>query len=229
MKRTVFQIILSVLCLTSQAQKVSNIRAEQRGQNILVLYSLETTSPCEVSLLLSQDNGATWSGSLKNVSGDAGITYSGGEKQIIWNVLDEREQLVGAKIKFKVIAKQFKSKIENRDVKVEEEAPLLFVQEMPYYPGGERALYEFLYNHITYPPDELSRGVEGVVMVNFVVEKDGRLNEFVVTRGVEGGVGLNFAALEACRVLGNFIPGKQNGTPQRVYMTIPIKFTLSDK
>jgi formylglycine-generating enzyme required for sulfatase activity len=54
--------------------------------------------------LLSQDNGATWSGPLKNVSGAVGKNTSAGEQQIIWKVLEEREQLVGDKIKFKVFA-----------------------------------------------------------------------------------------------------------------------------
>ena len=102
MKIAFLQILLALLCLTAQAQKVSNIRAEQRGQDIVVLYSLETTSPCEVSLLLSQDNGVTWGSPLKNVSGDVGKNIAAGEKQINWKVLEEREQLVGDKIKFKV-------------------------------------------------------------------------------------------------------------------------------
>lgn len=97
------------MCLSAQAQKVSNIRAEQRGQEIVVLYSLETSSPCEVSLLLSQDNGVTWSSALKNVAGDVGKNIAAGEKQITWKVLEEREQLVGDKIKFKVIANGKKS------------------------------------------------------------------------------------------------------------------------
>jgi formylglycine-generating enzyme required for sulfatase activity len=109
MRRIVFQIIFSVLCLSSQAQNVSNIRAEQRGQDIVVLYALETSSPCEVSLLLSQDNGCTWSAPLKNVSGDVGKNISAGEKQIIWEVLEERDQLVGDLIKFKVFVAQDKS------------------------------------------------------------------------------------------------------------------------
>ena len=109
MKKIVFQIIFSVLCLSAQAQKVSNIRAEQRGQDIVVLYSLETTSPCEVSLLLSQDNGVTWGSTLKNVSGDVGKNISAGQKSITWKVLEEREQLVGDKIKFKVVASGKKS------------------------------------------------------------------------------------------------------------------------
>ena len=99
MKRSILQIILAVLCLSARAQKVSNIRAEQLGQEIVVFYSLETASPCEISLLLSQDNGSTWSAPLKNVSGDVGKNISAGEKKITWKVLEEREQLYGDKFK----------------------------------------------------------------------------------------------------------------------------------
>jgi len=62
-----------------------------------------------VSLLLSQDNGVTWGSPLKNVSGDVGKNIAAGERQINWKVLEEREQLVGDKIKFKVIASGKKS------------------------------------------------------------------------------------------------------------------------
>jgi formylglycine-generating enzyme required for sulfatase activity len=104
LKTTFVQILLGVLCLSAQAQKVSNIRAEQHGQDIVVFYSFETNSPCEVSLLLSQDNGVTWGSPLKNVFGDVGKNITAGEKQINWKVLEDREQLVGDKIKFKVVA-----------------------------------------------------------------------------------------------------------------------------
>ena len=109
MKRTISILIFFFLGCLSNAQKVSNIRAEQRGQDIVVFYSLEATSPCEVSLLLSQDNGSTWSAPLKNVSGDVGKNISAGEKQITWKVLEEQEYLVGDKMKFKVIAIDKKS------------------------------------------------------------------------------------------------------------------------
>jgi formylglycine-generating enzyme required for sulfatase activity len=104
MKKTSVVLMLFGLSCLIQAQKVSNIRAEQRGQDIVVLYSLETTAPCEVSLLLSQDNGVTWGSPLKNVFADVGKNISAGEKQINWKVLEEREQLVGDNLKFKVIA-----------------------------------------------------------------------------------------------------------------------------
>jgi formylglycine-generating enzyme required for sulfatase activity len=109
MRRIVFQILLSVVYFSANGQVVSNVRAEQRGQSIVVFYSLETTSPCEVSLLLSQDNGATWGSPLKNVSGDVGKNISAGDKKITWKVLEEQESFVGENIKFKVEAEVRKS------------------------------------------------------------------------------------------------------------------------
>ena len=109
-----------------------------------------------------------------------------------------------------------------------EEPVLTFVQVMPSYPGGEKALYELLYNSISYPEREKSMNIEGTVFVNFVIEKDGTPTNFNISRGVEQGSGLDKAALLACKQLGKFNPGTQNGVPQRVYLTIPIKFTLEE-
>jgi hypothetical protein len=109
-----------------------------------------------------------------------------------------------------------------------EEPVLTFVQTMPSYPAGEKALYDFLYNNITYPEQEKSQNIEGTVFVNFVIEKDGTPSNFIITRGVEGGIGLDREALNACKKLGKFTPGSQNGVPQRVYFTLPIKFKLED-
>lgn len=111
MKLIILLVVFFGLLYSAHAQKVSNIRAEQRGQDIVVLYSLDSTSPCEVSLLLSQDNGATWSAPLKNVSGDIGKNISAGEKQINWKVLEGREQLVGEMIKFKVVTNHSKKEM----------------------------------------------------------------------------------------------------------------------
>ena len=108
------------------------------------------------------------------------------------------------------------------------ETPSTFVQVMPTYPGGEQALYKFLYNNISYPEQEKAMNIEGTVFVNFIIEKDGTPTNFTITRGVEGGIGLDREALNACMKLGKFNPGTQNGVPQRVFLTIPIKFHLED-
>lgn len=104
-RKFVIKLMLLFFSVSGKAQRVTNIRAEQRGQEIVVFYSLETNSPCEVSLLLSQDNGKSWSSPLQNVTGDIGRNVSSGEKQIIWELLSEREQLVSDAVKFKVLCK----------------------------------------------------------------------------------------------------------------------------
>ena len=104
MRRIVFQIILMVLCLSAHAQIVTNVRAEQKGVDIVISYFLESDSLSEVALFLSLDNGLSWSKALDNVSGDVGKVINSGEKQIVWSVLENRLQLLGDSIKFKVDA-----------------------------------------------------------------------------------------------------------------------------
>ena len=175
MKKAFLQIFLAVLCLSAHAQKVSNIRAEQRGQDIVILYSLETTSPCEVSLLLSQDNGVTWSTPLKNVTGDVGKNIAAGEKQINWKVLEEREQLVGDKIKFKVIANGKKS----------------FEPEMVFVEGGTFQMGS-------------SRGESDEKPVHFVTLSAFNIGKYEVTQAqwkkVMGSNPSNFSGCDHCPV-----------------------------
>lgn len=108
------------------------------------------------------------------------------------------------------------------------ETPLTFVQEMPTYPGGQDAMFQVIFENVLYPEYEKSMNIDGTVFVNFVVEKDGTTTHFRISQGVEGGAGLDSAAISACRLLGKFNPGTQDGVPQRVYLTIPVKFTLED-
>ena len=108
------------------------------------------------------------------------------------------------------------------------ETPLTFVQEMPTYPGGQDAMFQVIFENVLYPEYEKSMNIDGTVFVNFVVEKDGTPTHFRISQGVEGGAGLDSAAINACRLLGKFNPGTQDGVPQRVYLTIPIKFSLFD-
>lgn len=108
------------------------------------------------------------------------------------------------------------------------ETPLTFVQEMPTYAAGDEAFWQLIMDQVVYPEYEKSMNIEGSVYVNFVVEKDGTPTHFKISKGVEGGAGLDSAAINACRALGKFNPGTQDGVPQRVYLTIPIKFSLND-
>jgi formylglycine-generating enzyme required for sulfatase activity len=93
----------------ANAQSVSKVSAAQQGQELVISYTLNTETPCEVTLYVSMDSGRSWQGPLTACTGDVGKDISGGSRQIRWSVLEEREQLVGSGIQFKVVASGRKS------------------------------------------------------------------------------------------------------------------------
>ena len=97
-------ILLFFQAVTINAQKVSNITFRQEQSTIIVYYDLETKTHCKISLFVSTDDGKTWQGPLKKVTGDAGTKIDTGNHSITWNVLEEFEELRGDKIKFQVRA-----------------------------------------------------------------------------------------------------------------------------
>ncbi|WP_457652947.1 energy transducer TonB [Rhodocaloribacter sp.] len=105
---------------------------------------------------------------------------------------------------------------------VEEEAEIfVVVEEMPEIIGGTAQIYKYL----EYPDIARKAGLEGLVVVQIVVEPDGRPANPVVARSA--GDVLDKAAVEAVMRL-RFKPGKQRGVPVRVRMAIPIRFRLRD-
>ncbi len=109
-------------------------------------------------------------------------------------------------------------------IREEEEATLTVAQQMPVFPGGEQAMYEFLGRHLEYPQEAKKKKIQGRVWVAFVVNKDGSLSNIKVLRGIGGGC--NAAAIKAIRAMPKWKPGMQLGKPVKVQYQIPIKFTL---
>lgn len=113
------------------------------------------------------------------------------------------------------------------DVVVQKEDPneiFLVVEESASPKGGMTAFYEFVGNNLHYPEKALRLEIEGRVFVQFVVNKDGRLTNFSVLKGI--GFGCDE---EAVRVLGMapaWNPGKQRGRPVRQQMVMPIVFKM---
>jgi hypothetical protein len=99
-----FFLFLCLLGSITYAQKVSNVTFRQEQSNIIVSYDLETKTPCKISLFVSIDDGKSWQGPLKKVTGDVGAKIASGNHSITWNVLEEFEELRGDKIKFQVRA-----------------------------------------------------------------------------------------------------------------------------
>lgn len=98
------------------------------------------------------------------------------------------------------------------------------VEQMPEYPGGIKALLDYLCQNVKYPADAEKQKIEGRVIANFVVETDGSISNVEVFRPV-------FPSLdaEAVRVLSampKWKPGMQSGKVVRVKYTVPISFNL---
>ncbi len=94
----------------------------------------------------------------------------------------------------------------------------------PAFPGGEAQLYKFLAEHMRYPEIAQENGIEGRVIVRFVVQKDGSIGEVKVARSVDPA--LDQEAIRIVKSFPNFIPGKNNGQPVNVWYTLPVRFKL---
>jgi len=110
------------------------------------------------------------------------------------------------------------------DEEIEEEHIFLVVENMPEFPGGEGAMYSFIGKNIDYPRMAKESGISGRVFVTFVVERDGRVTDVKILRGIGGGC--DEEAVRVIRAMPKWSPGKQRGKPVRVQYRMPIKFTL---
>ena len=110
------------------------------------------------------------------------------------------------------------------EITEEPEKPFVIVEQMPQFPGGEREMMRFIKNNLRYPSTAIEMGISGVVTVNFVVGKDGRITRIHVIRGIGGG-----CDEEAVRILEKmppWSPGRQGGIAVMVTYTVPFKFVL---
>lgn len=98
------------------------------------------------------------------------------------------------------------------------------VEQMPQFPGGEAELLKWIGNHIKYPTMAMENGVQGRVVVRFVVTKDGSIGEVQVARGKDPD--LDKEAVRVVRSLPKFTPGRMNGQPVSVWYTLPVNFKL---
>ena len=98
------------------------------------------------------------------------------------------------------------------------------VEEMPSFPGGQAALMSFLSSNIKYPVVAQDNGVQGRVIVGFVVERDGSITDVKVMRSVDPS--LDREAQRVVKAMPRWKPGKQNGSAVRVKYTVPVVFRL---
>jgi len=105
------------------------------------------------------------------------------------------------------------------------EEVFVVAEEMPVFPGETKALYQAISSNLRYPQSAKENGIEGKVMIRFIVDKDGAVKNPTVIKSVDPS--LDKAALDAVKLLPKFKPGKIGGKPVNVYYTVPIAFKLA--
>ncbi|MBR4389382.1 MAG: energy transducer TonB [Prevotella sp.] len=98
------------------------------------------------------------------------------------------------------------------------------VEQQPAFPGGQGALLSWLSSNIHYPAVAEENGIQGRVVVSFVVEKDGSISNVQVVRGVDPS--LDKEAARVVKSMPKWTPGKQNGQAVRVKYNVPVTFKL---
>ena len=96
------------------------------------------------------------------------------------------------------------------------------VDEMPCFPGGNKGLMTFIVQNLVYPVTAQENGVQGRVIVSFVVETDGSIINVKVARSVDPS--LDREAMRVVKAMPKWTPGKKDGKPVRVKYTVPMVF-----
>ena len=104
------------------------------------------------------------------------------------------------------------------------EEVFMVAEQMPEFPGGMKELLKFLQDNLKYPENAMKNNVQGRVIVQFVVEKDGTPTEFKVAHSVDPD--LDAEALRVMKAMPKWKPGMQKGQVVRVKFTVPVSFKL---
>lgn len=114
--------------------------------------------------------------------------------------------------------------IEEEEEEVVEEEIFTIVETMPSFPGGEKAMFEYLSKNTRYPTLAKESGIQGMVVLTFVVEKSGKISDVKVLRGIGGGC--DEEAIRVVKSMPGWKPGKQRGKPVKVQYNLPYRFIL---
>ncbi len=146
-----------------------------------------------------------------------------------WNKQREEEERIAAEKR----KAQAKNKSTNQQLNKSttitfdgEEEVFVVVEEPPRFPGGDSALYMYLCMNLSYPDAARENKIEGMVVVLFVVEKDGSVSNVRVLRDIGGGCGE--AAVEVVKNMPRWEPGRQAGKAIRTQFSLPLKFELKN-
>ena len=105
--------------------------------------------------------------------------------------------------------------------------PYVLVTKMPEFPGGSDAMMDFITDNLDYPMAEKKANIQGTIMMQFIVERDGSLSEIKAIKSVDKGENLVKEATRVIKMMPKWKPGMQDLHTVRVYKNIPFYFVLA--
>jgi len=123
------------------------------------------------------------------------------------------------------VAQQSRGEQAGEGKKVREEPEFLVVEDMPEFPGGDKAMFKYIADNINYPKEALKHKIEGRVTIQFVIDEEGNVVDAKVLKGI--GYGCDEEALRVVNSMPKWKPGKQRGDNVRVRFVLPIRFVLN--
>jgi len=99
------------------------------------------------------------------------------------------------------------------------------VERAPEFPGGMEACLKYMYKNIKYPAVAMEAGIQGQVVIQIVIDKDGKIHDPKIVRGVSPE--LNAEAIRVISNMPQWIPGKQKGKNVATRFTLPVRFRLA--
>ena len=96
--------------------------------------------------------------------------------------------------------------------------------QMPSFPGGDEALYQWIYDHTQYPEECKEQGIQGRALAKFVVEKDGSIGQISITRSPHNA--LSDETIRLLKAMPKWKPAQYNGKTVRSYFNLPVMFWI---
>ena len=168
---------------------------------------------------------------LNAISEEEKTMYDAWESEIEMEINGQSNQMVGSDQSLANPNPQnSQGVLAYEEIKLEEpepEEPEIFtvVEQQPEFPGGQIGLMRFIGENLNYPPLAQENGIEGTVVLRFIIDETGAMSDIRIIRDIGGGCG-NEAVRLIKSMPENWQPGKQRGKPVRVYYTLPMRFKL---
>lgn len=118
----------------------------------------------------------------------------------------------------------FEEPVEEVVQEEEEDKIFMVVEQQAEFEGGLQALGKFISKNLRYPASARRMGIEGQVFVSFVIDKEGKISDVQVVKGISADC--DKEAVRVVNLMPNWKPGKQNGRPVKSRFVLPIRFKL---